>query len=163
VRKYGAELADLRKKIAEAPAWVEDRPRYRRLATAQPVGSGETIEIQGSRWSLEYIHETVMRCREHSWYWQQQAWKKRDIVVDRQSGRISFDLGLADDPVRFELVKDGWKKDRCAICRWDLYESAEDSTHGTGYTNGREWLCTECFGKFMGPEGFFSSPYSDIS
>jgi hypothetical protein len=28
-----------------------------------------------------------------------------------------------------------------------------------GYTNGREWLCTECYEKFSSRPDFFSSPY----
>ena len=166
LQKYGAKLEDLRKKIAETPGWGPDKPRisHQPSASAPPAQPpAETIEIHGARWNLEYIHEAVMRCREHSWYWHKQAWKKRDIVMDRQSGRVSFDLRLAADPAKFELVKEGWKKDRCAVCRWELYEAPEDETHNTGYTNGRGWLCTECFEKFMGREGFFSSPYSDIT
>jgi Clp amino terminal domain, pathogenicity island component len=166
LRRYGAELSDLRKKIGEGLLWADDKPIYNRLAAALSRSArraAETIEIHGSRWNLEYIHETVARCRERSWHWQKQMWKPRDIVVNRQTGAISFDLTLAADAASFEVVKNGWKKDHCAVCRWELFDSPEDAAHGVGYTNGREWLCTECYERFIQEPGFFSSSYSDVT
>jgi len=60
-------------------------------------------------------------------------------------------------------VKAGWKKDHCFICRWELFESKDDSDHGSGYTNGHDWLCTECYTKFWERPDFFSSSYSEIT
>src|SRR5437764_14147682 len=34
--------------------------------------------------------------------------------------RFSFDATLAQDSEKFLLVKDGWKKDLCVVCRWKL-------------------------------------------
>jgi hypothetical protein len=49
-------------------------------------------------------------------------------------------------------------------CRWELFASQHDSDdHGTGYTNGHDWLCTECWAKFWERPDFFSSSYSDIT
>ena len=83
--------------------------------------------------------------------------------MDRQRGAVSFDLTLAEDAANFELVKAGWKQDHCVICRWLFSESKDDPSHAEGYTNGREWLCTECYEKFWSRPDFFSSPYSDIT
>src|SRR5437764_9241429 len=44
---------------------------------------------------------------------------------------------LVENSSEFELVKGGWKKDRCAICRWELFES-DDASHGIGFTNGKD-------------------------
>lgn len=162
LRKYGAKFEDLRRKIAENPAWHQ-QPIYERLLPRRFGSRRETIKIHDLHWNMEYIREAVRRCREHSWHWQKQTWKPRDIVVDRQTGLISFDLTLAADATSFELVKNGWKKDHCAVCRWELYESADDPTHGTGYSNGREWVCTECYERFIQGPGFFSSSYSDVT
>ena len=85
------------------------------------------------------------------------------MVVERARGSLSFDLSLAADTANYELVKAGWKRDHCSICRWELFESKEDAAHGTGYTNGRDWLCTECYEKFLDHPDFFSSPYRDIT
>ena len=84
-------------------------------------------------------------------------------MIARNEGTISFDLYLAEDAPNFELVKAGWKKDHCAICRWELIETSTDAAHSEGYTNGRDWLCTECYEKFWGKPKFFVSPYPEIT
>ena len=35
--------------------------------------------------------------------------------------------------------------------------------HGTGYTNGHAWLCTECYDKFWQRPDFFTSSFSEIT
>jgi hypothetical protein len=97
----------------------------------------------------------------YNWHWRKAAWKPRDVVIHRKSGCVSFDLGLAADP-DFNLVKEGWKKDHCFICHWELFES-QDADHGIGHTNGHDWLCTECYAKFWERPDFFLSSYSDIT
>ena len=72
----------------------------------------------------------------------------RDIVSNIASGEISFDLSLADDSANFKLMKGGWASDNCVVCGWRLFES-EILAHGSGYTNGRYWLCIECYEKFF--------------
>src|SRR6266704_4912505 len=90
------------------------------------------------------------------------SWKPRDVVTSKDGKTFSFDLSLAErSPEEFVLVSCGWKKDYCAICRWELFES-EDASHGTGFTNGRDWVCTDCHQRFMSGN-FFGSPYSDIT
>jgi hypothetical protein len=84
-------------------------------------------------------------------------------VIQRNSGALSFDLTLAQDSANFTLVKGGWKKDHCTICHWELFASADSPRHGTGYTNGLSWLCTECYEKFFSKKDFFSSNYDDIT
>ncbi len=120
------------------------------------------VEIHGGRWDAEYIRQRVNACSETAWHWQQQAWHPRDIAVDRRSGRISFELKLADDSQDFDIVAAGCKKDHCAVCRWELTESA-DPSHAMGYTNGHDWLCTECYERFWENPNFFASNYSDIT
>jgi hypothetical protein len=78
-------------------------------------------------------------------------------------GSISRDLSLAADSANFRLVAGGWTKDECLICRWELFESKNDPEHSIGYTNGRDWLCTECYDKFWRRPDSFSSPYSEIT
>ena len=123
----------------------------------------DTVEIHGSRWKVDPVHDVVIRLREHPWHWHKSPWKPRDIVIARIDGTISFDLSLAEDTKNFDLVKEGWQKDHCAICRWELIETSTDAMHTKGYTNGRDWLCTECYEKFWGEPGFFISPYPEIT
>ena len=53
-------------------------------------------------------------------------------------------VGQAYDQAEFELVRGGWKRNLCEICRWELCES-DDEQHATGYTDGLRWICTECY------------------
>jgi hypothetical protein len=165
----GADLEKLRPAVDKEPAFgtevVEGRwwerddlspGRRFRLATR------ERVEIHGSGWDADYVREAIGRCREYSWHWHKRAWTARDVVIERQSGRVSFDLALAEDAANFELVKAGWKKDHC-VCGWELYDAKDDPTHGTGYTNGRDWLCTECYEKFLARPDFFSSNYPEMT
>ncbi len=41
--------------------------------------------------------------------------------------------------------------DHCEICWWELFES-DDSTHGVGYKNNNQWLCSECFSNLINVE-----------
>ncbi len=57
----------------------------------------------------------------------------------------------------------GGRKIYCNLCRWELFASKDAPDHATGYTNGRDWLCTECYDKFIARPDFFSSNYPDIT
>jgi hypothetical protein len=160
----GADAAKMRTYFAEQSG--KERPPLQRApyyGRGYRSASAETVEIHGSRWNADYVRDAVQLCRAYNWHWHKAAWKQRDVAVERKTGRVSFDLGLATDSVNFELVKGGWKKDHCFICRWELFDSPNDAGHATGYTNGHDWLCTECYTKFWERPDFFSSSYSDIT
>jgi Zn-finger protein len=55
------------------------------------------------------------------------------------------------------------EKDHCAICHRPLYQSKDDAEHGSGYTNGRDWVCTECYDKFWQRPDFIAGSFSDIT
>jgi len=165
LREAGADGARIRLHYSEASQppkpWSFQRASYRDLGFRSI--SAETLEIHGSRWNVDYVRDAIQLCRAYNWHWHKADWKPRDVAVERKTRRVSFDLGLASDSATFELVKGGWKKDHCFICRWELFESQDDASHGTGYTNGHDWLCTECYTKFWERPDFFSSSYSDIT
>lgn len=157
----GADAAKIRAKVAEQPQDQEGL-LLRESGSRRPhrVASSETIEIHGSKRSADYIRDVVNMIRSYNWHWRKAAWKPRDIVIHRTDGKVSLELGLATDSENFTLVKQGWKKDHCFICRWELFES--DDEHGTGYTNGRNWLCIECCERFL-QRDFFSSSHPEIT
>jgi Clp amino terminal domain, pathogenicity island component len=161
----GATAAQVREHYAEqseAPKpWSFQRASYRNMGFR--FLSTETVEIHGSGWNVDYVRDAVHLCRTYNWHWHKATWMPRDVVIHRKTGRISFELGLASDLANFVLVKKGWKKDHCFICHWEIFESQNDSEHGTGYTNGHDWLCLECYAKFWERPDFFSSSYSDIT
>jgi hypothetical protein len=109
----------------------------------------------------DYLRDAVEKCRRS--YWNKRNWFPRDIVVHRGTGKISFDLGLAENSNEFELAKDGWKKDYCFICRWELFKSEDQPDHSVAYTNGDAWLCGECHDKFLQGPDYFSSSHPEIT
>ncbi|MGB8988997.1 MAG: Clp protease N-terminal domain-containing protein [Candidatus Sulfotelmatobacter sp.] len=160
----GADAASISLQL-RAEAEKQSMPgTYESIRTRSSFGrAGGAILIHGVPRSADRIHEAVQRCRLYNWHWDKRAWTHLDIVVGKKSGKISFDLRMAEDAENFELVNGGWKKDHCFICRWELFESQDDPDHGTGYTNGHDWVCTECYTKFWQRPDFFASSYSDIT
>jgi hypothetical protein len=162
LREAGADAATIRSKIAEdvreplAPSQrgAPSATRGHRLAAA-------TVEIHGTKRNADYIRDVVSTIRSYNWHWHKSAWKPQDLAIHRKSGKVSLDATLAEDGENFMLVKQGWKKDRCFICGWELLESEDE--HGTGYTNGRNWLCMECCERFLQGPDFFASSHSDIT
>jgi len=155
----GAHLESLRKRaegFGEQSGIAKVRPpiTYHRTVTGP-----EVIVIHGLKKSVEEVRRDVNNLR--GCYWKRKPWKQRNVAMTKDRKKVSIDLSLAKKSSEFVLVKGGWKKDQCAICRWDLYES-EDVSHGTGFTNGKDWICTECHARFI-DDDFFSATYSDIT
>ncbi len=115
--------------------------------TARP-GSGmiDSVEIHGARWNATYVLPLVTDMRK--FHWERRDWKPRDVLVERQTGSLRFCDGDCYDSSAFELKPGGWERERCRICRWELF-AGPDKTHALGFTNGRDWLCTECHDKFI--------------
>ncbi len=166
LRESGADSAAIRQHYAQpAEPPKPPKPWSFQRASYHDYGfralSRETVEIHGDRWNVDYVRDAINLVRAYSWHWRKARCKPRDIVVHRKDGTCSFDLSLASDSAGFELVRAGWKKDHCFVCRWELFES--DGEHGSGYTNGHDWLCMECYERFWQHPEFFSSSQSDIT
>jgi hypothetical protein len=163
LREHGAEAEAIRAKVGgQSPP---PQPWSFQRASSRDWGfralSGETVEIHGSRWNVDYVRDAINLVRSYNWYWHSAEWKPRDVVIHRKKGTVSFDLTLAEDSAHFTLEKNGWKKDHCFVCRWELFES--DDEHGRGYTNGHDWLCMECYERFWQHPDFFSSSHSEMT
>jgi hypothetical protein len=160
----GADARSIRMQLAESAAKQSLPEPYESIRTRgfRSIFEG-AITIHGIVRNGEHVRDSVLRCRMNNFHWDKRPWNKADIVVARKTGKFSFDLSLAAENANFELLKGGWKKDHCFICRWELFESQSDVDHGTGYTNGHDWLCTECYTKFWERPDFFASSYSDIT
>ena len=164
LREGGADAASIRQQLTESAERQWMPGTYESIRAQGSFGrSGGAISIHGVPRSADHIRDAVQRCRLYNWHWDKRPWTNLDIVVAKNTGKVSFDLHLAADRENFELIKGGQKKDHCLICLWELFESQDDADHGTGYTNGRHWLCTECYTKFWQRPDFFSSSYSDIT
>jgi len=121
----------------------------------------DTVEIHGALWDADYLRDAVEKCR--PCYWNKRNWFPRDIAVHRRTGKLSFDVSLTENSNEFDLVKSGWKKDYCFICRWELFESEDQPDHSTAHTNGSAWLCTECYEKFLKGPDFFAPAHPEIT
>ena len=165
LRGAGADPESVRLQLTQSPERREqshDGPLRGRLTRSASIGM---LEIHGVGLNAERVREAVQRCRVYNWQWERRRFTNIDIVIAKPTGKVSFDLTLAADSENFELVKGGWKKDHCLICRWELFESQNEAgaAHSTGYTNGHDWVCVECYEKFWERPDFFSSAYSDIT
>jgi len=154
----GADADAMREHLAELGGYAKpgSHQRFSPRSHGFRELTGESVEIHGARWNAQYVRDAIQRCRAYNWHWRKTTWKPRDIVISHTDGTCSFDVSLADD-AHFTLVKEGWKKDHCVVCRWELFGSGDD--HGVGYSNGREWLCVECYERFwQDPEALDSLP-----
>jgi hypothetical protein len=127
------------------------------LAGGHPVRPAEAragrledyVEIHGELWSATSIRELSEYYRK--FHWEKRRWTPRDALAQRSDKTLYLYSGQACDPEQVELIKGGWSEDHCAICWWKLYES-ESAEHGEGYTNGQDWMCTECYERFVNPQ-----------
>lgn len=158
--QFGATLESLRKRVEALPERTKAREFVRQYRPV-PLPPPSAVEIHGKEWNLEEVRNLVARLKSHPWYWERKPWQARDVVYEKDGKRFSLDTSLAKDESKFILVKGGWKKHYCAICQWGLFET-DDAAHGTGYTNGNDWVCDECYRRFIAG-GFFGSAYSDIT
>ena len=165
LRKQGFTLETLRARIAKDPG-SETESAFAR-STLQPSWKRprleQSVEIHGAKLNAEHIRDRVQVMRAVNWQWTRQAWTSKDIVMNHKTNQISFDTSLADDANDIHKVQGGWKKDYCAICRWELWESKDEAARGTGYTNGRDWLCIECYAKFIVNQFFFLPSYPEMT
>jgi ATP-dependent Clp protease ATP-binding subunit ClpC len=154
LQERGLSLQKLRDHFMPAKAAENAPPRF------QPVQ--HRVEIHGFGWHADTIRERVKGLRQCNWHWQKQPWKARDLAVG-QDGKISFDTSLAGDEKQFTLRPGEWKKDQCPICNWELFESESEPHHSIGYTNGRDWVCTECYEKFLSGPDYFASSFPEFT
>ena len=164
--KFGVTIESLRDKIQALGEKYEGLGAgivnaLRSHLARHPQPSPATVEIHGVKRDLEQINAATVRFRTTSWHWQKKRWKPRDIVVNKEGKMFSFDLRLARRSSEFAVVRGGWKKDYCAICSWEMFESS-DPSHSVAFTNGRDWICPDCHQKFI-VRNFFGSPYSDLT
>jgi hypothetical protein len=156
----GADPAAIRARISwQSEHQLERVDRQARLRDLLHSPDPPT-EIHGIRWKTNDIRDVVKMVRSYNWHWHKTKFQPRDIVIHRADGNFSFEMSLASDAKTFAVVEQGWKKDRCFICGWELFES--DDEHGMGYTNGRNWLCMECCERFI-QKDFFSSSQSEMT
>jgi hypothetical protein len=124
-------LDDARKRIAEGIATAT-------LGPAAPDARSQARDMLQVRGQVVALKKFT---------WTKRDWKPIDVLVEQDTGRVHFDTSLSDP--KLKLVPGAWAKDWCELCNWEL--NTESPEHSTGYTNGRQWICTRCY------EAFFDS------
>jgi hypothetical protein len=143
LNEAGFNILELREELRRA-----DRHPGR---PAEPRGGRleDYVEIHGELWSAKSVREFSEYYRK--FHWEKRRWTPRDALAQRSDKTLYLYSDQAYDPEQFELMKGGWSEDHCAICWWKLFESGSVE-HGEGYTNGQDWLCSECMERFVNPQ-----------
>ncbi len=164
LRDAGADRAVIRTQLSnlaqQQQSHIKSIPGHEK-----PSVFASPIVIHGVLRNARHVRDAFQRCRMYNWKWHKRSWSNVDIVIEKNTGRVSFDLGLSDGNQEFSLVKGGWTRDHCRICHWELFESKNeaDADHGTGWTNGRDWVCTECYDKFWDRPDFIAGSFGDMT
>jgi hypothetical protein len=108
----------------------------------------DTVKIHGEEWDAGYVQGQLVELRKFAW--RKRPWKPLDVLVEVSSGRISFDVTLKDD-LGFKVVAGGRSREFCSLCHWELNADGGPD-HASGYSNGRGWLCTECYETLEPPD-----------
>jgi hypothetical protein len=113
-----------------------------------PEATKDRVKLHGSTVPRQWLEQMIGRCCETTW--KRATYQRRDALFTRDGIQCRLYVGEDYDPEREELRVGGWTHDHCALCTWSLGED-EDPERGIGYTNGTDWLCTECFQRFIQP------------
>ncbi len=137
----GFDVTDFREDLRRAE-------RYPGRVTEIPQRSmRDYVEIHGELFSSVSVRE-FSDYYSQKFQWEKRAWAPRDALVRRSDKKIFLYSGQVYDPEQMELVKGAWNEDRCGICWWKLADLNEPE-HDEGYTNGQDWLCRECYERFV--------------
>jgi hypothetical protein len=120
----------------------------RKIAEPQKRNLEDYIEIHGELWGANSVRELAEYHRK--FHWEKCQWTARDALRYRTDSTLHLYYGQTYDPDKAELLQGGWSEDHCAICWWKLTTS-DSPDRSEGYTNGQDWLCTECYNRFIDP------------
>jgi len=85
--------------------------------------------------------------------WVRRKWRKVPALVAKDGSRIVLYGGQEYDPALFDLVPDGWGHDHCELCFKTITDFVREGGQAPvvdeGHTNGSDWVCCECFAKYI--------------
>ena len=95
--------------------------------------------------------ELIETFKGDAWAWEK--WRRMPALVAKDGSRITFYAGQEYDPTQFDLVLDGWGHDHCELCFKTITDFIRQGGRAPvvdeGYTNGSDWVCCECFLKYL--------------
>jgi len=106
----------------------------------------KTIIIRGEAWDAVYIASMLEGLKNK--HFEARHWFPRDALVSNDGKRATVFTGQAFDAKAYSLQRKFWDHDHCEICNWTFHAS-DDPEHTNGYFNGYNWLCHECFQRFL--------------
>jgi hypothetical protein len=95
--------------------------------------------------------QQIALVEDRSRHWRLTSFQPSDALAFESGGQSAVRKREADDDVASaaHVVPDGWDHEHCALC-WQKISLIPDTDH-SGYTDGRDWLCAECYEKFIKP------------
>jgi len=106
----------------------------------------KTITIRGEKWDVEYVQSMLHGMQPGEF--QRTAWTRRDALVAKDGSRATIYTGQPFDSSNMTIKHDYWDHDHCEVCNW-LFIDTEGVEHSSGYFNGYNWLCDECYRLFI--------------
>jgi hypothetical protein len=91
------------------------------------MAADDKITIHGDQWDRAYVKGQVEWCRTREWH--RQPWTPSQNP--QHNRRVS-------------------PHEHCMICQWVLFDSPNPQ-ESIGYTDGPDWICTECYDRFIAP------------
>lgn len=83
-------------------------------------------------------------------------WTKREFKTtsgfwsEKDGGKLLGKTSSHEAMLRGAVVDDtAWDHEHCELCFETI--SDKEGYQKEGYTDGKEWLCTECYNKYIGP------------
>jgi hypothetical protein len=107
--------------------------------------SEKRVPVRDGWVEQDYLRDTVTYCRTKAWM--KQPWNP-DVsrgYARRYSLKQTAPPSLPGYATTADTIRE---HDHCLICGWDLYAS-DDPDHDVGYAAGTEWVCSECYGRFI--------------
>jgi hypothetical protein len=106
----------------------------------------KSVKIHGDDWDLGYVLAMLKNVKRDKLI--KAKWEPRDALVRLDGSRATIYTGQDFDPAQYQIKRKFWDHDHCQVCNWTLFAS-DDPGHVNGYTDGYNWLCTECNQKFV--------------
>jgi len=108
-----------------------------------------SVLIRDSLVPQDRVSNIIESCRSQNW--QRQNYSPKYGLVRKKTAFLNIVTrysGQEYDHDKFDLVPNSWKYDNCKICSCKICDSNDPET-SIAYTNGRDWLCSECYQKFV--------------
>jgi hypothetical protein len=95
--------------------------------------------------------QQVALVEDRSRHWRLTSFEPSATVAFESDGQTVVRKRQADDDIATaaHVVPGGWDHEHCALC-WQKISGIAGANQ-SGYTDGRDWLCTDCYEKFIIP------------